>query len=620
MKKLNNKGFAISTVIYGLSIMGILMLTIIMSLLSSSRANNKDVAKSIEEELIRFSKTSVVFGQLDGGQEFIVPEGEGGWYRIELWGAQGNKTSGGKGAYTTGVIRLTEGEHLYFYVGKNGNTGQGGGATDVRLVNSNASDGVNSRIMVAAGGGSGVGADGGTIVGYNKTMVATGGSIDRESNYEINSGETLVGYLTTGTSKYTTSSLKQDSKTPGIFGSNKVGGEGYITSEDANVGGISFISGYAGSCATIQGTLKDTPKYTHFDYTYKTGVTGEYETTGGKPYYFIDGMMIPGIKTGDGKAIVEKILSDEDFSSYPVKNTKLNGVRYIKDCLASGTENTQGTIIAISQGDKVNGTITPNNNCRTLDLGSAKNLDEVAVWHKAGVDPLNNTIQVSSDNANWKTIKGIVNLPETDGLEVNRSSPDVPETYTTPYSETETEAGIHISAYQPDFVDQSTPIDPNGNYYIMPVTALGKVISTYGSHDETGNDLFIDDLVGEGRQKWSIEKIEGGIATPGSNEYKIVELTKYNGLKIKNDENLENNNLIAQEFNSYARSEPSIWHVTKAGDGTVVISTVLKSAETGRLTGNVYAQTNSFDSLKGYVLIGYKNVKVTRFKLYKLDL
>ena len=43
-----------------------------------------------EAELNRFSKTSVVYDQASAsGQEFIVPEGQGGWYRVELWGAQG---------------------------------------------------------------------------------------------------------------------------------------------------------------------------------------------------------------------------------------------------------------------------------------------------------------------------------------------------------------------------------------------------------------------------------------------------------------------------------------------------------------------------------------------------
>ena len=44
MKKLSNKGFAISTVIYGLSIMGVLIISILMGILSTTRKNTKELA------------------------------------------------------------------------------------------------------------------------------------------------------------------------------------------------------------------------------------------------------------------------------------------------------------------------------------------------------------------------------------------------------------------------------------------------------------------------------------------------------------------------------------------------------------------------------------------------
>ena len=61
MKK-NNKGFAISTVIYGLSIMGILLVAIMMATMSSNRTHTSQLAKSIEEELNRISRTEISFG------------------------------------------------------------------------------------------------------------------------------------------------------------------------------------------------------------------------------------------------------------------------------------------------------------------------------------------------------------------------------------------------------------------------------------------------------------------------------------------------------------------------------------------------------------------------------
>ena len=111
-------------------------------------------------------------------------------YQIELWGAKGGGTNGGKGGYVKGNIELDQGETIYIYVGgqgdSNGNGGYngggnvgvsepinherndgGGGATDVRLVSGlwNNKTSLNSRIMVAAGGG-GANNDGTNKYGY----------------------------------------------------------------------------------------------------------------------------------------------------------------------------------------------------------------------------------------------------------------------------------------------------------------------------------------------------------------------------------------------------------------------------------------------------------------------
>ena len=130
-------------------------------------------------------------------QNFKVPcTGE---YKIELWGAQGgdyNSTSvGALGGYTSGNIILDKDLPLYIYVGNKVNYSSstvnstvfnnglstsggynGGGATDVRLVNGNWNyfGSLKSRIMVAAGGGvtsqstGNAGAAGG-LKGYDST-------------------------------------------------------------------------------------------------------------------------------------------------------------------------------------------------------------------------------------------------------------------------------------------------------------------------------------------------------------------------------------------------------------------------------------------------------------------
>ena len=161
MKIENNKGFAITTVIYGLAILGILTVAIMMATMSTNRTNSKELSKSIEEELNLIKGSERSFEYDNGGndntnipqsQEYIVPEGQSGFYKIELWGTQGGGPTGGLGAYTSGIIKLNEGERLYFYVGRHVAL-KGGRATEVRVVSGEYSD-PNSyltRIMVAAG-------------------------------------------------------------------------------------------------------------------------------------------------------------------------------------------------------------------------------------------------------------------------------------------------------------------------------------------------------------------------------------------------------------------------------------------------------------------------------------
>ncbi len=90
-------------------------------------------------------------------------------FTLEAWGAQGGNDPqsssivGGRGGYAKGVLSLSAGDTLHVYVGGQGtgctssrwwSTG-GGGATDFRLVSGswNSSAGLNSRILVAGGGG-----------------------------------------------------------------------------------------------------------------------------------------------------------------------------------------------------------------------------------------------------------------------------------------------------------------------------------------------------------------------------------------------------------------------------------------------------------------------------------
>ena len=230
-----------------------------------------------------------------------------GTYKIDLWGAQGGSTSnaeGGKGAYTSGILSLTEGDTIYFYVGGQGSarsssdpagaiTGgwngggagnknrtnynqansAGGGATDVRLVAGDWNDAqsLNSRIMVAAGGGGSYESDNVFING------GAGGALKGES-----------GVYLTDTRGYSNINPKGGTQTTGGAGINDWnhtsysdwylglfgvggtgtnsyggGGGGYWGGASGNwqpgAGGSSYISGYNG-CVAITSISSNAPK------------------------------------------------------------------------------------------------------------------------------------------------------------------------------------------------------------------------------------------------------------------------------------------------------------------------------------------------------------------------
>ncbi len=202
-----------------------------------------------------------------------------GYYKVELWGAQGNTNHssypGGKGAYTSGEIYLNAGEILYIYVGGKGNgnvggwngggnsnssyTTSGGGASDVRLAPTteknlwNEFDSLKTRIMVAAGGGGGyynsdanygVGGAGGGLIGYTGNGTNGPGSGANQSLAGYDSGNSSFGIGGFGYGGIGTRWSSNASGGGGYYG----GGGSYASSGG---GGSSYISGHTG-CSSIE--------------------------------------------------------------------------------------------------------------------------------------------------------------------------------------------------------------------------------------------------------------------------------------------------------------------------------------------------------------------------------
>ena len=136
-----------------------------------------------EKSLTTMSAGSKSFAYTGTQQTFTVPDT--GKYKLEVWGAQGGIGAmrgstydyGGKGGYSYGSLKLSQGTTLYVYVGGKGATGSvssnhsvaggfngggtgyalsgnsggggGGGASDIRI----GSNSLYARVIVAGGGG-----------------------------------------------------------------------------------------------------------------------------------------------------------------------------------------------------------------------------------------------------------------------------------------------------------------------------------------------------------------------------------------------------------------------------------------------------------------------------------
>ncbi len=203
--------------------------------------------------------TEWTFAYSGGSQVFRSPRQ--GFYKVELWGAQGGGATGGKGGYTSGEINLKKGEKFYIYVGGAGNSSGkggyngggdagvlaakndgGGGATDIRIVGGTWNDAIslNSRIMVAAGGG-GANANGTNTAGNGKTGGAGGGSIGYPGVSTIDAMSGKGAGTTVG------GASGSSGRTPGFAGSFGLGGSGKPSKKTPTLsGGAGGGGGYWG--------------------------------------------------------------------------------------------------------------------------------------------------------------------------------------------------------------------------------------------------------------------------------------------------------------------------------------------------------------------------------------
>lgn len=550
MKRLNNNGFAISTLLYGLSIMGFLVMILLMSIMSTNRENSTNFVNQIEAELNRLSLSELTItptnpSMLGASQDYYIQPGQSGMYKIELWGASGGdngSNKGGKGAYTSGTIYLEEDTHIYVYIGgkgasstggKNGGSASGsgyaggGGATDVRIVTGDAasSTSYNTRIMVAAGGGgaksSAAGAPGGDIKGYK----------DNTNN---------------GSASQTSGTVYKSSSSNGSGGGYRTG--------SAGEGGSSYISGYAG------GSL--------YEYTPPGGVK--------KSYVFLNGLMIPGVNSGDGSARIQKVSSENKLN----KKITLANIKSIKDCVSSGSV----SIEAMVNGKKLS---TSSSTCATLNISNpttdGNNIDEIAVWHKVG-EISNHTLQVCNSSGSC------IDLSKSGGGNIK-----------------ETSNGLHYSLYRNNPADSTIP---PGIYYIFAANEGRRVFTTNYSlpppeeYDEDGNKIpkpvtdsdtsivKLADITDNKYQRWYIESF-----TESSKVYyKILETQNYNAFQVQEGTE-ELAEVLTARFPYNEVLDEQKWQIEPIGNGLYYISTKILAA--GKSKGNRIIRSGDNDLKMG---------------------
>ena len=317
------------------------------------------------------------------------------------------------------------------------------------LINADDKESLISRIMVAGGGGgadshsaypnySGDGGNGGTLYGENAQIIN-----DKCYRYGSSGTQTSVGqsvqcpsesYATADTGYFGRGGTNNHS---GGGGGYYGGGSGQHTSAG---GGSSYISGFAGV-----NSVKEMATITH------TNQTLHYS---GK--YFVGGKMKSGTNQGNGYAKISYVDTKPKR-----KNTKLNNVRYIKDCssynisnnanhwvelqaIKDGVNVAKGKTVTGTQPEAntttyaysniVDGTIystgskgfgysstNTTNQCITVDLGKTYDLDEIAVWNYFGDlrRYYDSITSVSSDNTNFTTLINDANYQTSTGRRIN---------------------------------------------------------------------------------------------------------------------------------------------------------------------------------------------------------
>lgn len=635
--KLNNKGFAISTVLYSLLIMVFLIVTLMMGIMASNRKSNRNLVETIEDELNRYNESATTLAYKDGttgeaeAQIYTVPSGQSGWYKIELWGASGgNATSetgevraGGKGAYTSGLIYLTENQKLYFYIGgtttnssggaNGGGTGAGkgmggGGSTDVRI-KSGAWDNdasLRTRLMVAAGGGGAEGFKQGAAGGDAGAVIGRSGQSNivvnnyTNAGYGSQKGPILVNWINLYekadkcNSGYISGDANNASKIKLACG--KLGLGGAAANNEGGGGGSGYFGGGAGSSdnSTVAGSGAGGSSfiagYAGVKYSHKWSGHDEdvYFTESSK--LFIDGQMVEGVNEGNGKARIELVSTASQDAKPTVKNSKLSNVRYIKSCTA-GTTDDQTTvswseIVAMQNGSNLasNKGISNATGVSVSSTEKKKIIDSDVDTLYSGTKNASSTACITIDLASTYNLDEIAvyhKPTETnkksykESLQVSANNRDwITLISSDGESLPENSSGIRYTAWDPNYQETL----PNGVYQVQSaLSQISRGLSAVNNNTGKQEDENSDTLYSERHVKLALFGAQGlsqnwAATSLGGDTYRLVETASNRALQIKESSGAAGT--AVNTSSGYGEGEGynwTQWHINPLGDGTYTI-------------------------------------------------
>lgn len=635
--KLNNKGFAISTVLYSLLIMVFLIVTLMMGIMASNRKSNRNLVETIEDELNRYNESATTLAYKDGttgeaeAQIYTVPSGQSGWYKIELWGASGgNATSetgearaGGKGAYTSGLIYLTENQKIYFYIGgtttnssggaNGGGTGAGkgmggGGSTDVRI-KSGAWDNdasLRTRLMVAAGGGGAEGFKQGAAGGDAGAVIGRSGQSNivvnnyTNAGYGSQKGPILVNWINLYekadkcNSGYISGDANNASKIKLACG--KLGLGGAAANNEGGGGGSGYFGGGAGSSdnSTVAGSGAGGSSfiagYAGVKYSHKWSGHDEdvYFTESSK--LFIDGQMVEGVNEGNGKARIELVSTASQDAKPTVKNSKLSNVRYIKSCTAGTTDDkttvSWAEIVAMQNGSNLalNKGISNATGVSVSSTEKKKIIDSDVDTLYSGTKNASSTACITIDLASTYNLDEIAvyhKPTETnkksykESLQVSANNRDwITLISSDGESLPENSSGIRYTAWDPNYQETL----PNGVYQVQSaLSQISRGLSAVNNNTVKQEDENSDTLYSERHVKLALFGAQGlsqnwAATSLGGDTYRLVETASNRALQIKESSGAAGT--AVNTSSGYGEGEGynwTQWHINPLGDGTYTI-------------------------------------------------